>query len=80
MDLTMRTENNLEIWTIYDHPLDYPNGFVARKFLLDQPTDEAVYAPTLDEAQKVIKQLSPIQLTRIERLPQDHPNIVEAWL
>ena len=26
--------------TIYDHPKDYPDQYAARKFMLDQPTDE----------------------------------------
>ena len=68
--------NKLAIWTIYDHPLDYSSGFIARKFELDQPTSETVTGTTL---QGVREQL-PLGLTRIARDNMDHPSVVESWL
>lgn len=38
------------LYVMYDHPTDYPKGFIARMWLIDgdkmMPTDEAVHAET----------------------------------
>jgi hypothetical protein len=77
----------LEIWTVYDHPSDFPDSFVAHKFVLDQPTDEIMIAATLPDLRKMIQNLSgnlaiPINspTTLIQRWPDDDPKIVESWL
>lgn len=38
----------LELWTVYDSPIDLPGRFVARKWLLDRPSDELLQDKTLD--------------------------------
>ena len=63
-------------WTIYKHPLDYPNKYVARKFVLDKPTSEILVGGTLEE----IRKLLPLGLTCIDRHETDDPVIVETWL
>lgn len=89
--MTKKTKNKpvkmLEIWTIYDHPRDFPDNFVARKFLNDMPTDEILVASNLLEIRELIQNLSsesaiPIASPscRIARSPEDDPNIVESWL
>ena len=64
------------LWTIYKHPLDYPNKYIARKFILDKPTLEIKIGDTLEE----VRELLPIGLTRFERNPNDDPIIVEIWM
>jgi hypothetical protein len=71
------SDDELPIWTVYDHPRDYPHGFIARKFLLDQPTDEIITAPTLDEIREAMWQRG---LTCLKRAPGDDPVIVETWI
>jgi hypothetical protein len=66
----------LAIWTIYDKPRDYPNGFIARKFLLDQPTDKTLTDSTLDGLRAKL----PIGLYCLGRESGDHPNVVESWV
>ena len=70
----------LEIWTIYDHPLDYPDSFVARKAVVGASattmTHEMFTADTLDE----LRALLPPGLYRVHRFAQDDPKIVEVWL
>lgn len=66
----------LELWTVYDSPNDLPGRFVARKWLLDQPTSELLQDKTLDELRVKL----PPGLTRLERSPQDDPKIVETWI
>lgn len=69
----------LKIWTIYDHPKDFPDSFVARKFIGYEPTKEILVAGTLPEIRQVIKKSSG-KLHRIHRSPDDDPKIVESWL
>lgn len=69
----------LEIWTVYAHPRDYPDKFVARKCLVAttvQLTHDMFVADTLAE----IRSLLPPGLMRLDRFPEDDPVIVEVWL
>jgi hypothetical protein len=69
----------LDMWTIYDHPLDFPNHFVARRWEVTEearPTNQIMVAPTL----AILRAMLPPGLTRILRDPRDEPAIVETWL
>lgn len=66
----------LELWTVCDSPIDLPGRFVARKWVLDQPTNELVQDKTLDGLRAKL----PRGLTRLERSPQDDPKILETWI
>ncbi len=66
----------VEIWVIYDHPIDFPDEFVARKFILDKPTKDMIVMPSLDELRKML----PLGLTRLDRCLEDDPRIIEVWL
>ncbi len=68
--------DDLFIWTIFDHPLDYSSGFIARKFKLDQPTSDTLTDDTLEGLRAKL----PIGLTCISRDKNDHPSVVESWL
>jgi hypothetical protein len=68
--------DELELWTVYDSPIDLPGRFVARKWLLDQPTNELLQDKTLEGLRAKLPQ----GLTRLERSPQDDPKIVETWI
>jgi len=70
----------LSIWVVYDHPRDFPDSFVARKFLLDQPTEVVMVAGTLDEIRDIIRRTAGQPLACISRSPDDDPVIVESWL
>lgn len=66
----------LPIWTVYDHPTDYPAGFIARLFLNDKPTSQVLTARSLDG----VREQLPPGLYCIPRSPDDDPVIVECWL
>ncbi len=71
----------MNIWTIYAHPLDYPDNFVARRWvMLDggkfEPTTDIIIADTLD----IVRSKLPPGLFRIERFETDEPQVVEAWM
>lgn len=69
------------MWTIYDHPRDFPDDFVARKFLVSGRGPRA----TLDvlcfrDIEAARQSMISMGLTRIQRDPNDEPQIVEVWL
>jgi len=66
----------LAIWTVYQSPLDYPGRVVARRFLLDRPTDQIIIGSSLEEVRAQL----PYGMLRIERSPSDEAHIVEVWL
>jgi hypothetical protein len=72
----------LSMWTIYDHPADYCNGFIARRFEIGGgasepvPTRDTLTASSLSELRAKL----PLGLTRFIREAGDDPVIVETWL
>jgi hypothetical protein len=70
----------LAIWTIYNRPKDYPDGFIARLHEAAKgktgPTDKTIVGG-LDELRHVFYRAG---LSRIHRSPGDEPPIVECWL
>lgn len=82
----------LRIWTIYDHPLDWPEFYVAREFAIGlrddtgpvpvmrrdaEPTDNLMMARNLDELRATMRFHG---LTVIPRDESDDAGIVESWL
>lgn len=68
--------SELPIWTIYRHPKDYPDCYVARRWLLYKSTDLVLLGRDLD----AVRSLLPEGLHRIERDQRDDPCIVESWI
>lgn len=71
----------LSIWTIYDHPRDRPDQYIARRFEIvsggARATDDTIESPHLH----LIRESLILQgLTPINRSPGDDPNIIESWL
>jgi hypothetical protein len=66
----------LPIYVIYEYPIDYPDKYIARKFILDKPTGECFIANSLEE----IREKLPKGLTCFDRDPTDDKCIVESWL
>jgi hypothetical protein len=71
----------LSIWVVYDHPLDYPSEFVARRHEVtakgSRPTPEAMASHNIDLLRD---ELAGRGLTMIPRMDGDDPNIMETWL
>jgi hypothetical protein len=67
----------LALWVIYDHPRDFPNCIVARKWVLDRPTLEHMEFATLEDARNHFRRWGLVCLTRN---PEDDAKIVETWL
>jgi hypothetical protein len=69
------------MWTVYDHPRDNPQHYVARLFYVGKQGSIATaisFASTnLDELRARLEDLG---LIRLHRDPKDDPVIMETWL
>lgn len=71
--------DDLSIWTVYEQPTDYPDKFVARRWVtapLPCPTSDVLVADDLDS----IRALLPRGLTMLPRQTNDDQAIVESWI
>lgn len=64
-------------WAVYDHPNDYPDAYVARRFENENPTSTIMVCPELD---RIRQQLFDMGLIKIERFQGDDPKILECWI
>lgn len=78
--LHYRLRERLPIWTVYrPGTREYPDSWVARMHVaLPEPkvTRFVITHDTLDELRSIL----PPGLTKLNRSPQDAPEIVETWL
>lgn len=69
-----------EQWVIYDHPKDFPEHFVVRRWTIRLhyaiPTQSYNLATSLEDARKFI----PAGLVRTLPTPDDDPVIMEVWI
>lgn len=77
----------LYLWTVYDHPADQPDKYVARLWVIERglPGQVVQPAPTstmfADESlDKIRARLQRMGLYRLARMAMDDPVIVEVWL
>jgi len=72
----------LRIWTVYDHPTDYPDCYVARlhevRVTGSQPTGSFMVCQDLEMLRSIL--CFEMHLTCLARSPEDEPQIVENWL
>jgi len=66
-----------KLWTVYDHPTDHPDLYVARLFIGVDPTETAMLDAQLD---RLRSRLAHLGLTRLDRHADDDPVIVECWI
>jgi hypothetical protein len=74
----------MDVWVIYDHPIDHPGTFVARRWVAGsggeddvRPTAELMFADTIEELRE---EMTKRGLVCIPRSQRDDEKIVEAWL
>lgn len=71
--------SELRMFTIYDHPDDYPRHWVVRASTIRPsgpvPDDRVQLADSLEEARTLV----PEGLVCMTPMPQDIPCIVETW-
>lgn len=71
----------LFMWVIFDHPLDFPDYFVAHKRAIypgqDIPTRVFILDPNLEQLRDTMRERG---LACLTRSPEDHPKIIETWI
>lgn len=71
----------LNIWTVYDHPTDYPNEFVARRFETGPKgsfaTSDVMSCPELRLIRGTFLRCGLVCMTRSR---DDDPKIMETWM
>lgn len=72
--------NDLRIWVVYDHPPEFPSGFLARLHTLAGPTGEEVSDIALDALRVLIQQRVPYVLNFFPRSSVDNEHIIECWM
>jgi hypothetical protein len=74
-------DKTLSIWTVYDHPSDYPDGFIARRWAIvdgrEIMTDDTIEADDLETLRRHFEERT---LCCLPREPDDDPVIVECWI
>jgi len=80
LQVTAHENNDLLVWTIYDHPRDCPDMFVVRPHSSKEgkPMNVWIEYPTLKEAREALF-ASGLYTEWIAR-PTDDPVIVESWI
>jgi hypothetical protein len=74
-------DDGLPMWTVYDHPGDFPDCYVARKFMAFAhgavATDDIIACEDLTAIREV---LAVKGLTPLMRNHDDDPKIIETWV
>lgn len=71
------TNNDLITWVVYEYPKDFPEHYVARKFIGLVPTSEIIVNTELNPIRDILAQKNLVSLCRDIN---DNPLIVECWL
>lgn len=71
----------VDMWVIYDHPLDHPDVYVARRWLMGKSGPRSTDQVLMDEQLGVIQyDLLSRGLTKYEKHAEDDPKILEIWM
>jgi hypothetical protein len=76
-----RMSDDLQIWTVFDHPRDYPDCFVARLSEIGKGGIRVTpRIMTSLDLEAIRSRLERLGLTCLPRQPGDEPHIIEVWL
>ena len=70
----------LSMWAVYNHPKDFPEGYVARRFDCTAQGPLATQDAYSGELEAIRDTLLRAGLIRLDRQADDEPQIVETWL
>jgi hypothetical protein len=76
-------EGRLTIYALYDHPLDYPDNYVIRRYFVWAGGKSGVEETPfhLDTSLDGCRlQMVALGLYRLPRDPSDDPKIIESWI
>lgn len=67
-------------FTIFDHPLDFPDHFVVRIFSLEDGKVLPLPFCVLKESLEACREAIPEGLVPLDRMEEDDEKIVETWI
>ncbi len=70
----------LSMWTVYERPMDRPDSYVARRWVVRNGQLAATNDLHIAEDLVRLRRLLPQGLERLPRDPEDDPVIVETWI
>ena len=70
----------LAIWTVYDRPRDYPDGYIARLHEVIDGKQKATDMTLKGELDEIRTALWRAGMMKLSRDPKDEPQIVESWV
>jgi hypothetical protein len=70
----------LSIWTVYDHPSDFPDTFMARCFKSDASGSFPTPTVMTGDLETIRETLQWAGLVCLMRNESDDPKIVETWI
>jgi hypothetical protein len=70
----------LDVWTVYKHPVDYPDKYVARRFVVNPGSARATREMFVEDTLDQIRALIPAEYICLPRDSRDEPHIVETWI
>lgn len=71
----------LSLWTIYNHPADFPHSYVARRF--ETANGRSVVTEDIVQCNDLSTLRKSFEMCGMARLPRDvsdEPSIIETWL
>jgi hypothetical protein len=78
------TLEELPMWVVYDHPIDFPNSYVARLHQWDEQAKAYVASPTemmvAADVDLIRRELFSLGFHKLDRHPDDLPVIMETWV
>jgi hypothetical protein len=78
--LSAASLGQLLIWTIYDHPADYPDWYVARPSIIRPKTAGPLPMHLMAKDLETLRAMLPDGLARLNRSEGDDPCIIEVWV
>ena len=72
--------NTLDMWAVYQQPRDYPDSYVARRYIIAPGATMATVDMFIADSLAELHALLPPGLHRIERDVNDDPRILETWV
>lgn len=70
----------LTIWTIYDRPKDFPDGFIARRFEVASGEPVATKDTVTGKLEDIRQAFWKAGLLKLSRQQGDEPQIIESWV
>lgn len=70
----------MKLWTIYERPLDYPEGYVLREWMILRGANLAPGPATRHATLAQARDAMPPGLFRLPRKETDGPHILETWI